>query len=537
MPRANPTASFDVAVRHLFRHLDDAAELRRNPLVRRYFNNQSGISTFHQKHVLSLIRSAIDAAADRYRDAAGPDASPSTYRQLHILRGSMQRVAVRDIANQLGISQRQCYRERSAIYRYIADCIRHGEVRQIPPGAHISSSIGIQMDRAAQRAANGDYHQAMRSYNSLIEKGDIRAKLEAFIKRVELELELGDLSSAETSLCEFSWLLKTFSKGLSDASVRRASVYLELFGSRLAWERGSFEEAARKLSIARSMSLAFRNDVAKDFRSLYADIALESADRAFNLGDFDATRAFVLVAKDADRTLLGPTARTACIVLGEALLSFVSMRPGGDATLHDQIALARQAQTIALQCGALKWRLHSEMFLTTLQRTSENILQRGELILSIARDLRNPPLHATLSLEFADLLLDTPFWRRAKDLMRVSVPKESFYAGNFSMLKALYYLKAGSAAGARRHAKVAYAIAKGAASPKLQASTLRILGGASYLLGHRGEAEDYILSTLPLAEKYGTALACLKAYQSAALITGRRKYAREARKLSLAVER
>jgi hypothetical protein len=105
------------------------------------------------------------------------------------------------------------------------------------------------------------------------------------------------------------------------------------------------------------------------------------------------------------------------------------------------------------------------------------------------------------------------------------------------MLKALYYLKVGSVAGARRHAKVAYAIAKRAGSPKLQASTLRILGGASYLLGHQGEAEDYILSTLPLAEKYGTATACLKAYQSAALITGRRKYARAARILSLAIER
>ena len=479
----------------------------------------------------------IDAAADRYCDAAGPDASPTTYRQLHILRRSIRKVAVRDIANQLGISQRQCYRERSAIYRYIADFIRRGGVREIEPRAQISSSFGIQMERAAQRATNGDYHQAMRSYNSLIQKGDIRAKLEAFIKRVELELEIGDLPSAETSLRELSWILKTFSKSLSDASVRRVSVYLGLFGSRLAWERGSFEEAAQKLSTARSMSLAFRNEAAEDFRSLYADVALESAHRAFDLGDFDATRAFVLIAKDADRTLLGPTARTACIALGEALLSFVSMRPGGDATLHDQVALARQAQTIALQCGALKWRLHAEMFLIALQRTDANILQRGELILSITRDLRNPPLHATLSLEIADSLLDTPFWRRAKDLMRLSVPKESFYAGNVSMLKALYYLKAGSAVGARRHAKIAYAIAKEAASPKLQASTLRILGGASYLLGRRGEAEDYILSTLPLAENYGTALARLKAYQSAALITGRRKYAREARILSLAIER
>ncbi|MDB5073777.1 MAG: hypothetical protein JWM87_4888, partial [Candidatus Eremiobacteraeota bacterium] len=37
MPRADPTRSAYCASRHLLRNLDDAAELRRNPLVRACF--------------------------------------------------------------------------------------------------------------------------------------------------------------------------------------------------------------------------------------------------------------------------------------------------------------------------------------------------------------------------------------------------------------------------------------------------------------------------------------------------------------------
>ena len=34
MPRANPESSFEVAARHLFRHINDVKSLRYNPLVR-----------------------------------------------------------------------------------------------------------------------------------------------------------------------------------------------------------------------------------------------------------------------------------------------------------------------------------------------------------------------------------------------------------------------------------------------------------------------------------------------------------------------
>ena len=533
MPRANPAASFEVAIRHLFRHLNDPERLRSNPLAKRFFESRRRI---HQKGALLAIRSLIDAAAKAYRDVAAPDERPKVERQLTILYGCIKKQTVKQMSSQLGVSVRQCYRERSAIYRYVAEFIRHHDLRKAAPVANIASPFEVEMERAALRAENGDYDQAIRAYTSLVSKGATRQKLEAFNKRVELELELGSLRAAESLLSDLAVMLKGCAECLSETEIKAYSAQIDLLGARLAWELGSFEVAFSKLFEARDASLRFRDAYAGRFRGLYADIALTSANRAFEVGDFDSARIFLRLTRDADSTVSISSGAAANVSLIEAMLNVSTMRPGAEVTLRDQIDLVNQAQAIALQCGSLKWRLQAEVALTMLRRSSENVLEKVELILSVAKGLRNPRLFATLSLELADLLLETPFWRRAKALFRVTLPRASLNAGYFSLLKAVYYLKAGSAATSLTHAKDAYAIAKAARALKLQASTLRLLAEVSHDLGYDAEAADYILSALPLAERYASAPVCLKVYRSAALITGSRKYAREAKMLALALQ-
>ncbi|MGA8575779.1 MAG: hypothetical protein WB609_08895 [Candidatus Cybelea sp.] len=508
-------------MRHLFRHLDDVKELKRNPLVQ-----QSG---------LGVIRARIQAGAKDYCDAAGPEERVRVQRRLAILNGCLQGRSVKEVATQLEMSLRQCYRERSLIHRYVAEFLRRDDFKSVEPVAHIESAFEIQMERAAARAANGDYLPAMRKYKSLIDQGSVCQKLRALIGRAELELELGDLRSAESSVAALS----TCSAQADDLPMvenNESGVYQQLLSARLAWETGSFGEALRKLSLARSAAAEFRAAPADCLRALYADITIESANRAFDLGDFEATKAFLAIARESSDTLSGPAQRTANVLLMESTLSFVSVRPGEDIPLHDPIALASRAHSVALQCGSIKWRLRAEMFLTALQRATVNVMQRGELILSLAKSLHNPRLFAMLSLELADMLLETPSWREADRLMRVTLPRESFYAGSFSMLKAVYQLKARAAPAAKRHAQVAHAVARRAAAPRFQASTLRLLGCSSYMLGEREQAADYIISAVSLAEQYGSAPARLKTFRTAALITGKRKYAREAERLASAIQ-
>ena len=63
----DPTVSFDVAARRLFRHLTDARQLSRNPLVRRFFGGEEPKRFTHAREgaAVSLLRELVVRAAER----------------------------------------------------------------------------------------------------------------------------------------------------------------------------------------------------------------------------------------------------------------------------------------------------------------------------------------------------------------------------------------------------------------------------------------------------------------------------------------
>jgi hypothetical protein len=123
VPLANPSASFDVAVRHLFRHLGEPDRLRRNPLVRRFFEDGSGrVTRTREKTALATIARVVQEGAERAR-SHDMDANQGerAYRQYTIVRRTyFERAPAERIASDLGLSTRQYYRERAAICARIA---------------------------------------------------------------------------------------------------------------------------------------------------------------------------------------------------------------------------------------------------------------------------------------------------------------------------------------------------------------------------------------------------------------------------------
>ena len=73
LPYADPNASFDSAVRHLFRHIKNPAQLRRNPLVRHLFTNVEGTparaARTREKAGLELLRRLVLEGAEQCRNA------------------------------------------------------------------------------------------------------------------------------------------------------------------------------------------------------------------------------------------------------------------------------------------------------------------------------------------------------------------------------------------------------------------------------------------------------------------------------------
>ena len=102
------SASFAVAAKHLFRRLHDPRALRKNPLVRRFFEDATigSVGPSRDAAVLANLHRLVREGADRCRDAdlaAGKDESALRQHAIVTLQCIEQR-SIRDVAATLGIS-------------------------------------------------------------------------------------------------------------------------------------------------------------------------------------------------------------------------------------------------------------------------------------------------------------------------------------------------------------------------------------------------------------------------------------------------
>jgi tetratricopeptide (TPR) repeat protein len=121
MARANPERSFEVSARHLFRHLSDAAALRRNPLLR------SAISPNEADDcaLVAAIHARIVALADLLcKELSTAGLRLQAVRRLEIVKGLCAGESPAQTAVRLRLSRSQYYRERNAIATAIARALR-----------------------------------------------------------------------------------------------------------------------------------------------------------------------------------------------------------------------------------------------------------------------------------------------------------------------------------------------------------------------------------------------------------------------------
>ena len=115
MPRAKPSRSGYCASRHLLRNLDDARELRRNPLVADCFASSSR----SRRQTPDEDRRALERICGLVRQALGvlyahaeDDRDGARLGRMHaaLLRCEVDRQSPGDVAGELGLSERQLRR-------------------------------------------------------------------------------------------------------------------------------------------------------------------------------------------------------------------------------------------------------------------------------------------------------------------------------------------------------------------------------------------------------------------------------------------
>jgi tetratricopeptide (TPR) repeat protein len=153
MPLADPRESFEVAARHLFRHLGDVSALRRNPLAHSFF--QGPVRPKSDRLGLVELRDRVlDAARECLRADIAAGRRKQGERSYKIIVAICNSIDPKKTAHDLKLSIRQYYRDRKDISRRVA--------------CGLVNTVG---SRAIQTDACDAFHLLVGRAASLVEEG------------------------------------------------------------------------------------------------------------------------------------------------------------------------------------------------------------------------------------------------------------------------------------------------------------------------------------------------------------------------------
>jgi hypothetical protein len=313
MPRAKPTRSGYCASRHLLRNLDDARELRRNPLAAGYFcsSSRSRRRTPEEdrralERICGLVREALGAL---YVDAEN-DRDGARLGRMHaaLLRCELDRGAPEVVAAELGLSERQLRRERSAAHDAFSRSFQRVAERDRAPatigGGGDGAPVVVGADIAQLRLAEAvELHAIGKSSLGLSVFASIAAaaphaatRIEALCLATEAELDAGRLPEARALVDEATAMSALHGEKLSDPERALFAEHVEFLEWCLRWQLGTAAGAAmRPPAITREPAPG--NDRTDRRRALHVRALVAFASQRWDVGDVQQGREAVRVAQ------------------------------------------------------------------------------------------------------------------------------------------------------------------------------------------------------------------------------------------------
>jgi hypothetical protein len=311
MPRAKPSRSGYCASRHLLRNLDDARELRRNPLAAGYFcsSSRSRRRTPEEdrralERICGLVREALGAL---YADAED-DRDGARLGRMHaaLLRCEIDRQPPERAAAELGLSERQLRRERSAAhdaflpsFRRVAEHDRApASVGAARPPALVGADIAqLRLAEAVELHAVGKSSLGLAVFASIVATAPHTAtRIEALCLATEAELDAGRLAQAQTLVDEAKAVSALHGEKLSDPERALFAGHVEFLEWCLRWQLGTAAGAAmRPPAITREP--AGGNDRTERRRALHVRALVAFASQRWDVGDVQQGREAVRVAQ------------------------------------------------------------------------------------------------------------------------------------------------------------------------------------------------------------------------------------------------
>jgi len=247
-------AAFNVAAKHLFRHLHEARVLRKNPLVAHLFKDPTigGLGKERERTVLDRIHGMVHRGSEYCRavDLANGNDERALRQYAIIKLNCLDRQPLRDVAATVGISFGYCYSERAKICRRVARHLFSGALANVIPDLPRSEKSERSASPIVPDLSDCDAQAAFRQCEGMVSAPpSVIHRIEALRAAGFLSLRLGIAGPAIEAHTAARVLLREIlaaDPSPSTRDVMKASV--ALFESKLAYYRG---DAAQALTFAK----------------------------------------------------------------------------------------------------------------------------------------------------------------------------------------------------------------------------------------------------------------------------------------------
>jgi tetratricopeptide (TPR) repeat protein len=508
MPHADPERSLEVAARHLFRHIRDAAELRRNPLVRAYF--ETAPPSRNAVRALSAVHARVME-----------EARAASARQQRIVGALCAGERADRTAAALGISRRHYYRERQEVCRSVALALaRPEEPRRA--SAEVSDPLGLLLGRAAALSDQGFAQKGVglldRAWSG-IAPGAPRAL--AQLALVDALIAAGEFARAERV---YRSAAAATGASQDDGSALRDRA--ALVGSRLAIATGNDASGGPALAM-----LAERNIATGRTDPVTLETLIECGLWQCANARFEDARRMLRRAREIDRSLaqVAPHQRVAL-----ALLEAYCVEDDADVSGGSQRRF-RDALALSTASASMRGTLEATTGLMGYHASIGNDETMYDLALSaldIARSMEGRRQLLFAAAWIGTTLMKTRYWRALNPLLfdveRFS-PPGTLYWTFVKEAQGDFLARSGRYDEARASFAAAQAAARKLDNRKWQSIVLRDVGIMLGRLGQTQESAASLRRAVDLAERGAGAWSLSLTYRAASKVLADDAIARRAR--------
>lgn len=532
--------SFNVAAKHLFRHLHDVRALRRNPLVRHAFEHPTNGSAgrARERAVLERIHELVRRGAEHCRDADVVDGKDERAARQHaiVTLQCLQNRPIREVAATLGISCAHCYRERADICkrvaRYICECNAPLALEYLPD----LDEFVMLADRALRRAAFGDLDAASRECDRLVRTApSAEKKIKALRVSALVSLHFGNVKRAENACLAAQRLCadERWPEPSPSREVARASV--DLTASRLAYYRADGAHALRMAERATQRLEPIRENASPEARELLVESLYEFGSALCNAGDL--SRGYERIGEAEarlrdSRASFQLRARIAIAVWklrDDLLMNSACWYPS-----WQRLKGLTQAFERAYASGFLFEAVIALVALVEYHSIAGNdaeALRVGRFAILLSKQQTSERVRIQTSIRVALALQSTRYWMEAFALL----PNAHQLASCDSYHRELVSHIAAQRAFRSRAFSEAWAMAKDEGDRRETAAlaiSRRLLAAEAAHELERRDARALIEAAIPDAEHLGCAPILKDAYVVAARVTGNARFRRQADELA-----